>query len=65
LLLKNPEIKVARCCRGHEHLKILFVMEQRAVVRFLTLKNLSARGTMAELEGLDGHEALSLSALKE
>jgi transposase len=40
-------------------------MEQRAVVRFLTLKKLSARDIMAELEGEYGHEALSLSAVKK
>jgi transposase len=40
-------------------------MEQRAVVRFLTLKKLSARDITAELEGVYEHEALSLSAVKK
>jgi hypothetical protein len=40
-------------------------MEQRAVVRFLTLKKLSARDIIADLEGVYGHEALSLSAMKK
>jgi hypothetical protein len=40
-------------------------MEQRAIVRFLTPKKLSARDIMAELEGVYGHEALSLSVVKK
>jgi hypothetical protein len=40
-------------------------MEQRAVVRFLTLKKLSAKDITAELEGVDGHEALCLSAVRK
>jgi hypothetical protein len=39
-------------------------MEQRTVVRFLTLKKLSARDFTAELKKVYGHEALSLSAVK-
>jgi hypothetical protein len=40
-------------------------MEQRAVVRFLTLKKLSAMDIMAELEAMYGYETLSLSAVKK
>jgi hypothetical protein len=40
-------------------------MAQRAVVRFLTLQKLSARDITAELEGVYGHEALSLPAVKK
>jgi hypothetical protein len=40
-------------------------MEQRAVVRFLTLKTLSARAIRTELEAVYGHEALSLAAVKK
>jgi hypothetical protein len=40
-------------------------MEQRAAVRFSTLKKLSARDITVELEGVYGHEALSLSAVKK
>jgi hypothetical protein len=40
------------------------VMEQRSVIRFLTLKKLFARDITDELEGMDGHEAPSLSAAK-
>jgi hypothetical protein len=40
-------------------------MEQRAVVRSLTLKKLSARDITAELERVYGHEALSQSAMKK
>jgi transposase len=40
-------------------------MEQRAVVRFLTFKMLSARDIMAELEGIYGHEALSGSMVRK
>jgi transposase len=38
-------------------------MEQRTVVRFLTLKKLSAGDITIELEEVYGHEALSLSAV--
>jgi hypothetical protein len=41
------------------------VMEQRVVVRFLIRKKLSARDIKEELEGVYGHEALSLSAVKK
>jgi hypothetical protein len=40
-------------------------MEQRAIVRFFTLKKLSAKDIRAELEGVFGHEVLSLSAVKK
>jgi hypothetical protein len=40
-------------------------MEQPAVVHFLTLKKLSARDIAAEMEGVYGHEALSLLAMKQ
>jgi hypothetical protein len=40
-------------------------MEQRAIVQFLILKKLSAMDITAELEGLYGHEAPSLSAVKK
>jgi hypothetical protein len=40
-------------------------MEQPAVVRFLILKRLSARDITAELVGVYGHAALSLSAVKK
>jgi hypothetical protein len=40
-------------------------MEQHAVIRFMTLKKLFARDISAELEGMYGHEALSLSAVKK
>jgi transposase len=45
--------------------EFLLVMEQRAVVRFLTLRKLSARDITAKLEGVYGHEALSLLAVKK
>jgi hypothetical protein len=35
------------------------VVAQHVVVRFLTLKKLSARDITAELEGVYGHEVLS------
>jgi hypothetical protein len=41
------------------------VMEQRAVVRFLTLKELSTKDIITELEELYGYKALSLSAVKK
>jgi hypothetical protein len=67
---KNFETKVSRCCRDHAHLKYIvwessLVMEQRVLVQSLTLKKLSARDVTAELEGLYGHEALALSAVKK
>jgi hypothetical protein len=70
LVKNNPEIKVPRRCRGHVRLKYivresLLVMDQRTVVRFLTLKTLSARDITAELEEVYGHEALSLSVVKK
>jgi hypothetical protein len=40
-------------------------MEQRTVVRFLTLKKLSARDITAELEAVYGHEAISLSTVRK
>jgi hypothetical protein len=40
-------------------------MKQRAVVQFLTVKQLSANGIRAELEGVHGHKALCLSAMKK
>jgi hypothetical protein len=40
-------------------------MEQRVVIRFLTLKELSVRDIMAELERVYGHEALSPLAVKK
>jgi hypothetical protein len=40
-------------------------MELRAVVRFFTAKKLFARGIRAELEGVDGYEALCLSAVEK
>jgi hypothetical protein len=40
-------------------------MEQRAVVRFLTIEELSARDIKAELEGVYGHEALFLSVVNK
>jgi hypothetical protein len=39
-------------------------MAQCAVVRFLTLKNLSGSDIMAEVVGVYGHEVLSLSVVK-
>jgi hypothetical protein len=41
------------------------LMEQGAVVQFLTLKKLCDKGIRAEIEGVYGHEALSLSAAKD
>jgi hypothetical protein len=41
------------------------VIEQRAAVRFLTLKKVSAIDITVELEGVHGREALSLSAVKK
>jgi hypothetical protein len=41
------------------------VIEQRAVVRFLTLKKLSAMDITAILEGVYEHEAVVFSALKK
>jgi hypothetical protein len=35
------------------------VMEPREVIRFFTLKKVSARDITAELEGVHGHETLS------
>jgi hypothetical protein len=40
-------------------------IEQRAVIRFFPLKKLSAKDMRAGLEGVYGHEALSLSAGKK
>jgi hypothetical protein len=40
-------------------------MEQRAAIQLLTLKKLSAKDITAELEGVYGHEALSLSVVKK
>jgi hypothetical protein len=40
-------------------------MEQRVVVRFLTLEKPSAKGINAELGCVYGHESLCLSALKK
>jgi hypothetical protein len=40
-------------------------MERRVVVQILTLKNLSAKDITTELEGLYGHEVLSLSTVKK
>jgi transposase len=40
-------------------------MKQRAVVRFFALKKPSAKDVKAELEGVHGHEAFSLSAVKK
>jgi transposase len=40
-------------------------MEQRALIRFLTLKKLSARDVTAELEGVYGRELLSFSVVKK
>jgi hypothetical protein len=70
LLSKRPKIKVPRHCRDHIRSKYIvwkssLVTEQRAIVRFLTLKKLSAKHITAELEGLYGHEALSLSVAKK
>jgi hypothetical protein len=67
---KNPEIKVPKRCRGYVRLKYIacessLVTEQRVVIQFLTLKRLFARDVTAELEGVYGHEALSLSAVKK
>jgi hypothetical protein len=44
--------------------KIRALMQQRAIVRFLTFKKLSARDITAELEGISGREALFLLAFK-
>jgi hypothetical protein len=41
------------------------VMEQRAFVRFFTLKKLSARDVTPELEGEHGPDGFSLSAVKK
>jgi hypothetical protein len=41
------------------------LMEQRAVVRFLTLKKLSAKDVRTEFEAVYGHQAFSLSAVKK
>jgi hypothetical protein len=41
------------------------LMEQRTVVRFFTLKKLSARDIRGELEDVYGYAALSLSAVKK
>jgi hypothetical protein len=70
LLSKNPEIKVPRCSKGHGFLKYIvwepsLLMEQRKVVRFLTLKKLSARDFTDELKKVYGHEVFSLSAMKK
>jgi hypothetical protein len=40
------------------------MMQQRAIVRFLTLKKLFARDITSELQGISGREALFLSAVK-
>jgi hypothetical protein len=40
-------------------------MKQRAAVGFLALKKLSAKGIRTDLEGVYGHEALCLSAVKK
>jgi hypothetical protein len=40
-------------------------MEQRAIVRLLTLKKVSAMDSTAELKVLYGREALSLSAVRK
>jgi hypothetical protein len=40
-------------------------MEQRAVVRFLTIQKLFAKGIRAELDGVYGHEVICLSAVKK
>jgi hypothetical protein len=40
-------------------------MEQREVVRFLTLRKPFAKVIRAELDGVDGHEAFCLSAVKK
>jgi hypothetical protein len=67
---KNPKTKGARRCRGHVRLKYLvwgssLIMEQCAVVQFLTLRKLSVMDIMVELNGVCGHEALSLSAVRK
>jgi transposase len=40
-------------------------MEQRAVIRFFTLKGLKARDIQAELKSVYGPEALALSTVKK
>jgi transposase len=40
-------------------------MEQRAVIRFFTLKRLKAKEIRAELESVYGPEALALSTVKK
>jgi hypothetical protein len=40
-------------------------MEQRAFVRFLTLKKLSAREIMTQLQSVYGHKAFSLPGVKK
>jgi hypothetical protein len=40
-------------------------MEQRAVIRFLTLKGLRASAIAAELDSVYGTEALALSTVKK
>jgi hypothetical protein len=40
-------------------------VEQRSVVRFLTLEKLSAKGIRAEFEGVYGYETFCLSAVKK
>jgi hypothetical protein len=67
---KNSEIKVSRRFKGHAGPKYIvwessLVTEHRAVTRFLIFKELPARDITAELEGMHGHEAFSLSAVKK
>jgi hypothetical protein len=67
---KDPEIKVPKRCSGHVYLTYIVwesfvVIDQPAIVRFLTHKKLSTRDITAELEGEYGYEALSLSAVKK
>jgi hypothetical protein len=67
---KNPEIKVPRRCRCHRSLEYIvwepsLVMGQSAVLRFLTLKKLSARDIRAKLDTMFSHRALCLSAMKK
>jgi hypothetical protein len=40
-------------------------MEQRVIIRFVILKELSAKEITVELEGMYEHGALSLSAVKK
>jgi hypothetical protein len=64
-LVKNPDAFSGHACLKNPAWDSLSLMEQHAIVRFFTLKKLSAKDIRAELERVYGHEALSLLAVKE